>query len=430
MPQPPVPDLILDSADVFAVASAITSTMLSALYLLAHYLPPHPKAAGAAKSVHAHTPVAVAAAAPAAPAAIARAETPRPASPRPGTPGGRAHKGMDRKALLAKIKQAELELAKLVAAEPASAAGGADAVVAGASREAAAAAALHGPAGANVSIIWERLRRCVAQNELHAFYDDAKLVPVVERLSKVDFAALGRKWHLPGPMVYDLCQLALYDVVFFIDDSGSMVAEENGERIDDLKFILTKSAEVMTLFDDDGIQVEFMNAKDLRGVGIRSVEQARELVERVHFSGLTPLGTNFKSKVLDPLVLARAVTNRMPKPVLLIVISDGEPAREPRDTFANAIHHVQGVCEMSKYGSGAFAIEYGLVGTDPDALAYLTSLESDPVIGHLLDCTSNYEEEAQEFEKLGAKLTPELWLLKLCIGAIDSEYDRHNAASE
>ena len=36
-------------------------------------------------------------------------------------------------------------------------------------------------------------------------------------------------------MAYDLATLALYDIVIFADDSGSMVFEENGERIDDLK---------------------------------------------------------------------------------------------------------------------------------------------------------------------------------------------------
>ena len=33
----------------------------------------------------------------------------------------------------------------------------------------------------------------------------------------------------------DLASLALYDVVIFADDSGSMIFEEGGERINDLK---------------------------------------------------------------------------------------------------------------------------------------------------------------------------------------------------
>lgn len=43
------------------------------------------------------------------------------------------------------------------------------------------------------------------------------------------------------------------------DDSGSMAFEDGGDRIDDLKGILSRVAEVATLFDDDGIQVRFIN---------------------------------------------------------------------------------------------------------------------------------------------------------------------------
>lgn len=49
--------------------------------------------------------------------------------------------------------------------------------------------------------------------------------------------------------------LALYDVVIFCDDSGSMAFEEGGERINDLKVILGRVAEVATLFDSNGINI-------------------------------------------------------------------------------------------------------------------------------------------------------------------------------
>ena len=42
----------------------------------------------------------------------------------------------------------------------------------------------------------------------------------------------------------DLASLALYDIVIYADDSGSMIFEEGGERINDLKLILGRVAEV------------------------------------------------------------------------------------------------------------------------------------------------------------------------------------------
>lgn len=53
-------------------------------------------------------------------------------------------------------------------------------------------------------------------------------------------------------LAHDLATLALYDIVIFADDSGSMIFEEGGERINDLKLILGRVAEVATLFDEDG----------------------------------------------------------------------------------------------------------------------------------------------------------------------------------
>ncbi len=42
----------------------------------------------------------------------------------------------------------------------------------------------------------------------------------------------------------DLVSLALYDIVIFADDSGSMIFEEGGDRVDDLKLIVGRVAEV------------------------------------------------------------------------------------------------------------------------------------------------------------------------------------------
>lgn len=53
-------------------------------------------------------------------------------------------------------------------------------------------------------------------------------------------------------MTIDLVTLALYDIVIWADDSTSMRALDDGERINDLKAILGRVADAATLFDDDG----------------------------------------------------------------------------------------------------------------------------------------------------------------------------------
>jgi len=49
---------------------------------------------------------------------------------------------------------------------------------------------------------------------------------------------------MPLELATDLTSLALYDIVIYADDSGSMIFEEGGDRINDLKLILGRVAEV------------------------------------------------------------------------------------------------------------------------------------------------------------------------------------------
>ncbi|KAJ1330110.1 hypothetical protein BSLG_009694 [Batrachochytrium salamandrivorans] len=207
----------------------------------------------------------------------------------------------------------------------------------------------------------------------------------------IDYAQLARKWRINSDLVYDLCALALYDIVFYVDDSGSMAFEEKGERIDDLKFIVSQTAEMATLFDDDGVQVRFMNS-DIYGEGIRTAVQC-----------LLRLGLH--------------------KPVLAIVITDGEPTREPLDTLRTVIMDAKRLLGHTPMGTGSLAVQIGQVGTDVRAQEFLASLDNDPVVGGMIDCTSNHEMESAEIGAHGHELTPEMWLLKLCLGAIDRTYD-------
>lgn len=75
-----------------------------------------------------------------------------------------------------------------------------------------------------------------------------------------------------------------------VDDSGSMSFEEGGSRIDDLKLIVSKVAQAASVFDDDGIEVRFMNSRT-DGHGLKNEADAMRLINQVKFSGLTPLGT-------------------------------------------------------------------------------------------------------------------------------------------
>ena len=91
--------------------------------------------------------------------------------------------------------------------------------------------------------------------------------------------SLAAKYNMPMELAYSMASLALYDIIIYADDSGSMAFEEGGERISDLKLMVGRVADVATLFDDDGILVRFMNGMT-EGNGIRDSASAGQLISQ------------------------------------------------------------------------------------------------------------------------------------------------------
>jgi hypothetical protein len=53
--------------------------------------------------------------------------------------------------------------------------------------------------------------------------------------------------------------------------------------------------------------------------------------------GLTPLGTSLDQKIIGPMLMGPARQNALQKPLLVICITDGTPAGEPKETIFNVI---------------------------------------------------------------------------------------------
>ncbi|WWD22551.1 hypothetical protein CI109_107044 [Kwoniella shandongensis] len=281
-----------------------------------------------------------------------------------------------------------------------------------------------GGAASNPQALLQSLQQCVQDQNIQAFFPPGSLDQIAQRVAQSGaLAKIAEEWKMPLEIASDLVKLSLFDVVLLVDDSGSMLFEENGERIDDLKLILSRVAYATSLFDQDGIQVRFLNNR-LEGNNITTEQQALQLVQQVKFSGLTPLGTSLYQKILQPLVLGPAMQNRLQKPVLAIIITDGTPAGEPKDEVFKVIMKTDQDLKRSRYGPDAVSYQFAQVGTDMKSMKFLEELDNHPVIGNLVDCTSNFEaEQAEMMRKSGIELDPNMWLLKLLMGPIDSSYD-------
>lgn len=207
-----------------------------------------------------------------------------------------------------------------------------------------------------------------------------------------------------------------------------MQFEENGERIKDLNLILERVAFAATLFDDDGISIRFMNSQPPPQMidNIRSEQQVHQLMQNVQFKGLTPMGTELRKKIIDPLVISKARAGQLRKPVLIITITDGQPGGEPHKAVFDTVKYASQELSRTPLGQKGIAFQFAQVGNDLKARDFLGELDSDPQVGNLVDCTSNFETEQDEMSRSQppVDLTPELWLIKLLLGAIDSTYDR------
>ncbi|KAK4049947.1 hypothetical protein OIV83_003771 [Microbotryomycetes sp. JL201] len=287
------------------------------------------------------------------------------------------------------------------------------------------AAAGGGPGAAQIEQI---LQATVIEQKLQAFYPPGTLRPIAEQVARSGaISKLAAEWRLPMEIAADLCKLALVDTVLYCDDSGSMAFEEGGSRIDDLKLIVSRAAAAASLFDSDGIQVRFMNSR-IEGNNITSEAAATQLVNQVKFSGLTPLGTALDQKVLQPLLLGPARSNMLKKPLLVVAITDGVPGGEDRHTIVRVIENANRELQRTRYGPDALSIQLAQIGNDLKATAFLAEIDKHPQIGGLVDCTSNYETEQAEMARANppVDLTPELWLYKLLLGALDDSLDQQD----
>ena len=256
------------------------------------------------------------------------------------------------------------------------------------------------------------MQACIQENRLQNMYppNDPRLDMLASRAPQ-QVEQLCQAWRVPKEIGQDIVKLALYDVILYIgqiqgfakmikadlkiDNSGSMLIEEDGERIKDMHLILARVAYAASLFDDDGIQVRFMNAK-VANVnpamlnGIRTEQQVEALVRDLKFTGTTPLGTELEHQIIEPLILSKARAGQLRKPVLIITITDGQPAGEKHNKLEETIRATgHELSRMPQYGRHAVCFQFCQVGNDQAAKAFLGALDVMDEFGEVVDCTSS-----------------------------------------
>lgn len=232
-----------------------------------------------------------------------------------------------------------------------------------------------------------------------------------------------RVWELPTiDMAVDIAVLGLYDIVLFVDDSGSMdyvEPDEGMKRFDLMKEVMKTVAFWATLMDPDGVVVRFFNS-NVEGNGLSSVKDVDALLKTVSPEGMTPMGEQLENKILNKIVLPLLIKGELNRPVLTITLTDGEPTN--KQAVIDTIVKCRDAGLRSKYGEHAMSFSFCQIGEERAATKYLGDLDTHPVVGKLIDCTSSYDIEWNECGRNPA-FTVGAYMVKLLIGSVDDAYD-------
>ncbi|KAF8543210.1 hypothetical protein BDD12DRAFT_874832 [Trichophaea hybrida] len=218
----------------------------------------------------------------------------------------------------------------------------------------------------------------------------------------------------------DLTKVGLYDIIVFCDDSGSMSMDN---RFDDQKSIVQRISRIAQTYNKSGISLRFINFRNDDGYNNLSHGEINSAVSKVSPNGTTQLGTKLLEKVMFPFVIDPARKMELKKPVLISIITDGEPTEEDIDTFKwsilackNQLRKLVSTQGMA-YGKSAVTFQISRIGDSPESKRFLERLRNDPEVGDLIFCSDETLDKAVR-DAGGESGRLNTWLTQLLAGAV------------
>lgn len=190
-------------------------------------------------------------------------------------------------------------------------------------------------------------------------------------------------------------QLSQFDTVFVVDDTGSMQLQANSKETFNAQTksrwdILTKAlqyiANIATMYDKDGLDINFLISTTLNRKNVRTGEEILDLLKKVNLS--KSVGGTFMNPPLAELIgphlaqyrqhFNRKVANREttpPKPLNIIVLTDGK-ADDEKALTRLLVRTGKQLDDMFAPDS-QIGIQFLQVGDDQDAATFLDHLDNE-----------------------------------------------------
>ncbi|KAF2469776.1 uncharacterized protein BDR25DRAFT_325952 [Lindgomyces ingoldianus] len=213
--------------------------------------------------------------------------------------------------------------------------------------------------------------------------------------------------------------LRTFNTIFLIDDSGSMAGRSWRETGKALELITP----ICTQRDADGIDIYFLNHPDsdyYKNVTLPGT--VVEIFQNVRPSGSTPTGQRLY-QILRPYLneYEKARENEKPKPLNIIVITDGEPSDDVESPIIEAAEEL----DQWKAPAWQVGIQFFQVGKEPGAREHLKLLDDklrefsgNPKLRDIVDTVPFTGNDHEELTAAG--------ILKAVLGAVTRRLDRRS----
>ena len=215
----------------------------------------------------------------------------------------------------------------------------------------------------------------------------------------------------------DLVLLEDYEIVFVADDSGSMsissipvserkLGQPNPSRWDELKNTMYQIIDLACCFDEDGVDVYFLNRPHVKGIHSRDDPQLMAALQPKP-QGTTPLTETLLEVMQD--------YNDKERPVLVIIATDGEPNGGP-GPFVSVI--TKAITTLPT----PFKFQIMACTDDDDQIGWLNTF--DDLLDEV-DVTDDYISERREVLAAGrcTQFKRSDWVIKALLGPISRKFD-------
>ncbi|KAJ8105764.1 hypothetical protein ONZ43_g7294 [Nemania bipapillata] len=174
--------------------------------------------------------------------------------------------------------------------------------------------------------------------------------------------------------------VTMHQQVIYCDDSSSM-NNTRGKiegRWENQKNLALRISRITTriLPDGEGVALRFIN-KDSDGLQTLDFAGIEKGIDEAAPNGDTPIGTNLRKKILDPMIYSKIKSQTIERPLLISIITDGSPSRENREMLADTI--VECGDKLVEAGLPRDSVKFliGQVGSAESAARFLDSLRNN-----------------------------------------------------